>query len=513
MNAQRHPPALRPCLVPRAAGSFPSALLSVAALVLAATSLACAPATARPAPGDQDAPSDGLPLPGAPDPGGEEEEPPPPPPRGGGDWPQYRGNVEGTWTIPGSVTADDARAASLDWMAELGEYGWTQPVIAGDTVVATTGFSGRVVALEADTGAVRWSRTLNHVFEVACDDVPRPHGFYAAAALHEGAVLAASPDGRLYALAEEDGTMLWEVQVADPHADGEFVQSSPAVSARLGKVFLGVGASFKCAPVDSRVLSVDLRSRALSATPLNPEGRKGSSVWSSLSVDEEAAVVHVTTGDPAGQPYDDLPLSQAFATFDAQGLSLIDHWQNRRPAPEGNSDFGASPTLFTDAAGRELVASANKDGRVYALLRDDLGSGPLWEVEIAVPGDPMMGQSSLVSPTFAHGLLIAAGGETPSGEPGAVVAVDPATGAERWRHTPPGFVMAGMPSTGDLLVVASNREGFEGSTLELLDVRTGQVLNRFESDAPTLGAPSIGRGRILWYRYDGTLQAIRLPVQ
>ena len=125
--------------------------------------------------------------------------------------------------------------------------------------------------------------------------------------------------------------------------------------------------------------------------------------------------------------------------------------------------------------------------------------------------DPLKGQGSLVAPTFAHGLLYAAGGTTPSGDPGAVVALDPLTGALRWKHITPGFVFAGMPALGDVLVVVSNSLDGSKSWLELLDASTGAQLKQFETSGPTYGAPSVGRGLILWYPFSGQLRALAIP--
>jgi hypothetical protein len=180
---------------------------------------------------------------------------------------------------------------------------------------------------------------------------------------------------------------------------------------------------------------------------LTEDGRVGAAVWSSIAVDAPANRLYVTTGDPVGQPLGDVPLAQAIVALDAETLEVLDHWQNPGPGPGDNSDFGASPTLFTAADGTRLVGSANKDGWLYVLRREHLAEGPLWKYPLAVGGkDPLQGQGSLVAPTFANGLLYAAGGATADGAPG-----------------------------------------------------------------PTYAAPSVGRGLILWYPYSGQLRALAIP--
>jgi len=244
---------------------------------------------------------------------------------------------------------------------------------------------------------------------------------------------------------------------------------------------------------------------------LKAPGITGSSVWSSIAIDEDASRIYATTGDPAGHPLSEVPLAQALVAMDANTLEVLDRWQNPGPGPNDNSDFGASPTLFTASDGTELVAAPNKDGALYVLRRNALSAGPVWTYQLAVGGDPMLGEGSLVAPTFTHGMLIAAGGKTPQGEPGSVVAFDPGTGAPKWKHVTPGFVISAMPAVGEILIVVSNASDFSWSKLELLDVNNGTVVNAFDVQGATLGAPSVGRGLILWYQYSGELHALRIP--
>ena len=81
-------------------------------------------------------------------------------PAGGGDWSQYRHDERGGSENPGVFAAAEAGKLAQLWSLELGQYVYTQAVLSGDLAVYTTAFSGRVVAVDANTGAVRWSRTL-----------------------------------------------------------------------------------------------------------------------------------------------------------------------------------------------------------------------------------------------------------------------------------------------------------------------------------------------------------------
>ncbi|MBF5042315.1 PQQ-binding-like beta-propeller repeat protein [Aggregicoccus sp. 17bor-14] len=458
-------------------------------------------------------PGEVVPNQGTPDAGEPDAGPPDAGSVGGGPWGQYRAGPEGTWHNPGTFTAAQARALTPAWTAELGAYGVTQPVRVGDTLYVTMGFSAKVLALDAATGRVRWERVFPHTFRAACSQKEDQSGFYAAPAVYQGAVYVAAPDGALYALDAATGRTLRQVTLASVADPPEFIQSSPVISPELGALYVGVGSVFKCASVGGRVIAVDLETFTSRSVSLTAPGMAGASVWSSISVDAARGELHVTTGDPHGNALASIPYAQAFLRLDARTLEVRDSWQNPTPAPEDNSDFGASPTLYRLADGTGMVAAANKDGVLYALRREALAAGPAWTRRLALGGDPLAGLGSLVAPTFARGTLYAAGGRTEDGAEGSVLALDPATGAVRWRHTPPGFVMAGMPLVGDVLVVESTTPDSTHSSLELLDASSGEALARFDSAGPTYAAPTVSEGLVLWLSFEGTLRAYRIPAQ
>ena len=435
-------------------------------------------------------------------------------PAGGGDWGQYRGSVRGTSSSPGTWDVSDAPAIAPLWTQDLGSFGYSQPTIAGDAVYVAMAFSAHVAALDLRTGATRWTRTdFDPHVGTTCGGIVRP-GFWAAPAVSGDAVYVAAPDGHVYSLRKADGSTLWASKVADgsPAGHGEFIQSSPAVSTVLGKLYLGVASTDHCDEVAGRILAIDLTTGASQTASLVSPGERGAAIWSSISVDEGAGLLFASTGNRVN-PVVAETLSQSIVSFDARTLAVVDHWQD--PTPLQNSDFGSSPALFEATDGTKLVAAANKDGWLYVLRRDRLSAGPVWKAQLAVidpaaptvGGDPAAGFGSIVSPTFTHGMLYAAGGRTPAGHPGSVVALDPLTGAVRFRHVTPGYVIAAMPSVGDLLVVESSTPDNQRGWLEILDARDLTLLKRFDGPNATFASPSIGHGLILWMDSVGRLTA------
>lgn len=428
------------------------------------------------------------------------------------DWPQFRHDATGSSATQEAFSRDDATALHEAWTQEIGEYGYAQPVRAGDSVFVGTGVTGQVYALDAASGAVRWRKDLKATLSSGCggSDVP---GIWGALGVVGGKVFVNAPDGGVYALDPTTGATIWRAAVANPSPHAELIESSVAFSTATGRVYVGVAATAPCDPVQGRVASVDLASGTVVQADIVAPGQVGGGVWSSASVDESAGTVYVGTGNVVGALATE-PMAQSIVALDATTLTPIEHWQN--PATLADCDFGGSPTLFEDASGRKLVAISSKDGWLYAFDRAHLAAGPVWTRRLAVLdpakpvqcGDPLAGFGSIVSPAFANGLLYAAGGRTPEGDPGAVVALDPATGDVRFRHVTPGYVLASMAAAGDLLVVASNALDNASSTLEVLDAHTGELLRSFHAASATFAAPAISRGLVLWVTFEGHLTAL-----
>jgi len=112
------------------------------------------------------------------------------------DWPTYRydplrSGVAGT-NLPKSLKPA--------WQADVGGR-LTQPVIAGGTAVVASTDAGRVIALDAATGAVRWSYAAGG----RVDSPPT---------LHAGCALFGSADGYVTCLRLSDGQLAWRFLAA-----------------------------------------------------------------------------------------------------------------------------------------------------------------------------------------------------------------------------------------------------------------------------------------------------------
>jgi outer membrane protein assembly factor BamB len=462
-------------------------------------------------------PTDG----GSPDGGAPDAGPPDAGPPGGGDWGQYRHDARGASENPGVFAASEVANLRAAWTPlELEQYVYTQAVAAEGIVVYTTAFTGRVIAVDEATGMERWRREdLTALVSTACEG-PKQTGYWAAAAVVAGVVYAASPDGNAYALRASDGSTIWSARIADPTpaGHGEFVQSSPAVSTALGRLYLGVASSAHCDEVAGRIVAVDLATGAVQSKALVGAGQQGGTIWSSIAIAEEENRLYATTGNRIG-PASAEPYAQAFLALDPRTLEVVDSWQN--PTTLENADFGSSPALV-DAPGLKLVAATSKDGNLYVLRRDRLSAGPLWKFPIAVVdpdkpgegGDPTAGWGSISTPAVSRGKLYAAGGRTAisGGHPGSVVAFDPATGnVPLWTHFTPGYVIAPVAAAGEILAVESSAPDGTASWLEILDAADGKLLRSFDGKIATYAGPSIAHGLIFWTDAFGHAVALGAP--
>ncbi len=205
-------------------------------------------------------------------------------------------------------------------------------------------------------------------------------------------------------------------------------------------------------------------------------------VWSSPTIDRKRELLFIATANCEADPNRWTAYVEAVTALSLKTgkprWSFQPHMPNRR-----DWDFGATPNLFVDAAGREVLGIGNKDGTYYALHP---GTGkPLWNVKVAEPGD--------VQDDFSIGGFIGSAavyegrvyGSTALGGPPYYHAIEAETGALLWRG-------AQAPSYSASAVV--NRVVFSAaldSVLRAYDGETGRVLWAAPLAGPSSSGPAI----------------------
>lgn len=116
---------------------------------------------------------------------------------GAADWPMYRRDPVRSNAIPFSI----GKKLKEKWQAQVGGTGLTQAIAGYGMVIVADGQGQRVVALDAETGATKWTFATGS----------RMHY---SAALHKGVCLVATNSGWVYGLDARTGAPLWKLLAA-----------------------------------------------------------------------------------------------------------------------------------------------------------------------------------------------------------------------------------------------------------------------------------------------------------
>lgn len=370
-------------------------------------------------------------------------------------------SLEPVWTF-------SANEATGEFPSEITGY----PIVADGCVFVGTnsgrGQPGWIFALNADGGDVSWKHKVSD-------------GVYSTLAVEDGIVYVfVSKIGAPYLLALDavTGGELWRTTV--DAQEGSDAVSSPIVYD--GMVWVGVsgtaaegeeesrfdfrGASVLVAagrachdaefvePETGAVLTTECAGadvgdagRILAHTfaiPFaawdNGEGDAGGAIWSTISIDPEARVGYVGTGNPFN--YDDehantnavvkIDLDRASGTFGTIVASykgdveeyfpeISENYSCDENDPVGfflagfecgrlDLDFGAAPNLFRDRSGTLRVGAGQKSGVYHAI--DPTSMDPVWKRIMGVPslvggivGTPAFDGTAIYAPHTIGGYL------------------------------------------------------------------------------------------------------------
>lgn len=236
-------------------------------------------------------------------------------------------------------------------------------------------------------------------------------------------------------------------------------------------------------------------------------------MWSSLTIDTQTGELYVATGVP-GTCATTEPYATAMIELHAANLQFVSSWQVPLPQQVIDSDFGATPTLFTatiKGVSRALVGVAHKNGRYYAFVRGALSKGPVWTATIAKGGScPNCGDGSISSSAWDGARLYVAGGSTSINGTqcrGSLRALNPATGAFLWQHCLNGPVLGAVTAVSGVIVVTG------GSAVTVINAGSGTSLFNFKDTskgAVFFSAASISNGVLYVGSFVGNFYAFGL---
>jgi polyvinyl alcohol dehydrogenase (cytochrome) len=357
----------------------------------------------------------------------------------------------------------------LRWtFAYPGRAAFSQPAVVGNLVL-TGGTGGRVFALDAKSGCTYWSYDAGALVRtgIVVDQVPAGR-----APDHKTRLVAWFGDdkGTLHAVDIKTGRRLWAARL-DEHPIARLVGTPQLHGGTLYapvSSFEEVAAAdpkYRCCTFRGSLVALDAatgktlwRSYTVrtpsapikSATGQTLLGPAGGSIFSAPTIDPKRGLIYVGTGDSYTNVVTDstnailaLRLDDGTRVWTHQ-VAKNDAWillctgqpTGNCPSPLGpDFDFASSPMLISSGDQQMLVAGA-KSGIVYGLNPLDRGT-LVWQRVLAA-GTP--NGAILWGPaTDGRRAYIATSEYDPEAKkgPGALVALEPATGAVLWRTPTP----------------------------------------------------------------------------
>jgi len=405
------------------------------------------------------------------------------------DWSMYQHDqTHSGFSTTSLVNSSNVATLTPAWNFAAGDWVTGTPIVA-DGVVYVGSWDGKMYALRERDGSVVWSFNAGTIKVDACQTT---YGIDSTANLSGGKLYFGTGQAQLIALNAANGQQIWRSQLADP-AQAFHIFGSPLVFD--GKIYIGLASHCVTPCITGRLVCVDASNgRVLWNFATAPEGSLGGAVWSSVAVDAGRRMVYVGTGNFCGGTDTH---SSAVIALNADTGALV--WEFKKLRNDlNNLDFGASPCFF-DINGTPGLAIPSKDGHCYALNR---ATGDLLWDTVVTDGNSIGG--SICSPAAAYGKIFF--GATVQLTTGKVVALDQRDGRIVWQ-TPQSRPFIGAPAVAGGVVFIGCSEG----KLRGYDVSTGTEVWSTAQLGSLLGGVSISSSNVFIGSLDHNVYAFALP--
>lgn len=434
----------------------------------------------------------------------------------GGDWSTYLFNASRAGdNAAAAVNANNASTLHLQWTHHAGGAVSSQPIVSGSLGLVFWGsWDGYEHATSLSNNAFVWGTFLGKTTDTACD--PPVVGVNSTASLGTinsvPVVYVGGGNDSVYALNASTGAIIWQRSLGS--SPDYFLWSSPVLY--NGSLYIGNASFGDCPLVGGQLVQLNATTGAIQHTfNVVPSGCTGGGVWGSPTIDTAANALYFATGNQGNCSVAE-PYAEAVVKLSTASLALLDSWQVRG-SDKADLDFGSTPTLFSatiNGTVSQLVGIGNKDGTYYALNRSSLHQGTVWRTNVAHTGSCPQCGGGTISPSAWDGtsLYVAGGGSSINGVAcqGTLQALNPATGAFRWRHC-----LGSGPVLGAVSVAGSPSVVFVGQGTFLMGIAAanGQTVFRFNdssSGSMFWGAASIANSAVYIGNQDGSLFSLSL---
>lgn len=301
-----------------------------------------------------------------------------------GDWPSYNRTLEGDRYSPlnqiNSGNVAQLRSICNYTLPEVTAL-QTGPIVVNGTMYFTTDTIS--YAIDAGNCTERW-RSVRH------SETPSALGVNRGFAYMNGRLFRGTSDVHVIALDAATGRTLWD-QTLDVKGPGVSIPMAPI--AYNGMVFIG-NAGGDIATVTGHVYGLDANDGHVvwkfDVVPATGSARStwqnprlpvsGGAFWTSFTIDQNKGILYVPSGNPAPdfdielRKGDNLYTNSVIALSPRTGRMLAWNQVVKRDAHDWDVD--SPPTLATTRSGRQIVASANKDGLLSILDRSRVTHEP-----------------------------------------------------------------------------------------------------------------------------------------
>ncbi|MFC6023303.1 PQQ-binding-like beta-propeller repeat protein [Plantactinospora solaniradicis] len=416
--------------------------------------------------------------------------------------------VDGAVYFPdwgGTFWKVDAESGEVIWSRSVPEYtgiagtfARTSPVVAGDTVYIGTQAGGRLLAIDTETGDLRWNTAMD----------PHPDAILTSSpAIYEGVIYqgvssleflqAGDPAydcctfrGSLVAVDAATGEVLWKSYTlpeqegpgGDIFSGASVWGSTPTIDPESNTVFVGTGQNYS-------IPQTAQECQSNGGTPqecLPPWNAKDSI----LAMDRTTGEIKWSTGP---------------SRFDAWNLACIPGFPpNNCPNPGPDHDTSDGTHLFTipgpDGQPRRAVGAGQKSGEFWML---DAATGEIiWSASVG-PGS-VLGGIEWGTANDGERIFFAETDydrepyELPNGETidySSFGALDAATGEIVWQVPEPhGGLAVGPATTANGVVYYGSLNGY----MYALDATNGALLWQYQGAGASNAGPAIVDGTLYW---------------
>jgi outer membrane protein assembly factor BamB len=318
----------------------------------------------------------------------------------GADWPTFGHDPQrsGWASQEDSLNAGNVSGMKLLWKAQIKNEArsltaLTTPVVADGittptgirSLVYVAGSSDNINAIDAKTGEMVWSQPFPSQVQPKYPGMWLcPNNLNATPTIDKsrGLIYAISADGKFYGLDLGTGaTDLGPVQFVPPFAKDWSLNLSNGI------VYTTI--SQGCGGALSGIYSVDVRNPSRPAVRDLISSKRGAGIWGRGGVAIGAdGRIYASTGDGDFNPTQGDYGSSIFAAR-PDDLEVTDYYSplNYQKITQYDLDIAASSLIWLPYRGNRLVAGGGKEGAIYLLDADSLGSAdhqtPLFHQKLA----------------------------------------------------------------------------------------------------------------------------------